>query len=123
VGSILYDFKTGLTLLADNRKLLRLTIGLSLHTLGFMLSYTFIPLFASVEQGLEKTLVRYLMKKRKILLFTRNPAKAEEMFGKMPTHADVTSLRIRKSYDIKWEKVGTGEFRGARFAFKLEETQ
>lgn len=74
-------------------------------------------------QDPEKTLVRYLMKKRKILLFTRNPAKAEEMFGKMPTHADVTSLRIRKSYDIKWEKVGTGEFRGARFAFKLEETQ
>ncbi|MEM3404196.1 MAG: MFS transporter [Nitrososphaeria archaeon] len=53
VGSLLYDFKTGLTLLKDNRKLLRLTLGLSLHTLGFMLSYTFIPLFASVEQGLD----------------------------------------------------------------------
>jgi len=61
VGSILYDFKTGLTLLADNRKLLRLTIGLSLHTLGFMLSYTFIPLFASVEQGLDVVSIGVLL--------------------------------------------------------------
>ena len=70
-----------------------------------------------------KALIKYLMKRRRSLLFTRDPAKVEMMFQKMPTHADVTSPKTSKSFNIKWEKVGSGEFQGARFTFELEELQ
>lgn len=68
-----------------------------------------------------KALIKYLMKRRRSLLFTRDPAKVELIFNKMPTHAQVISLKTKKSFDIKWERVGTGEFQGARFTFELKE--
>ena len=68
-----------------------------------------------------KALIKFLMKRRRSLLFTRDPTKVESMFQKMSTHADVTSPKTKNSFNIKWEKVGTGEFQGARFTFELEE--
>ena len=52
-SSFAQDFKTGIVQLREKPELANLAIGLSLHGLGVNMWSTFIPLYASQEQGLE----------------------------------------------------------------------
>lgn len=65
--------------------------------------------------------VKYLMKRRRSLLFTKDQAKVEQMFKDVPTKVSIIGKQVTKTYKVSWERVGTGEFPGARFTFTLEE--
>lgn len=65
--------------------------------------------------------VKYLMKRRRSLLFTKDPAKVEKLWKQLPQHVRIIGGQLTKAYDVKWEKVSTGEFAGAKFTFTLEE--
>lgn len=66
--------------------------------------------------------VRYLMKKRRSLLMTKDPQKVEELFTRLPLKIKIIGKQVTKTYDIKWERIGTEEFSGARFVFTIQES-
>lgn len=65
--------------------------------------------------------LKYLMKRRRSLLFTKDPAKVEELFAEVPSKISIIGANVTKTYKVNWERVSTGEFAGARFTFTLEE--
>ena len=65
--------------------------------------------------------VKYLMKRRRSLLFTKDPTKVEKLFADVPKRISIIGANVTKTYRVSWERVGTGEFPGARFTFTLEE--
>jgi predicted NAD-dependent protein-ADP-ribosyltransferase YbiA (DUF1768 family) len=67
--------------------------------------------------------VKYLMKRRRSLIFTKDPAKVEKLFSEVPTKISIIGANVTKTYKVNWERVGTGEFPGARFTFTLEEVE
>ena len=69
----------------------------------------------------QKVAVKYLMKRRRSLLFTKDPAKVEKLWDGLPQKVKIIGAQLSKTYGISWEKVGTKEFAGARFTFELEE--
>ena len=69
----------------------------------------------------QKVAVKYLMKRRRSLLFTKDPAKVEKLWEGLPKQVKIIGAQLNKTYGISWEKVGTKEFAGARFTFELEE--
>jgi predicted NAD-dependent protein-ADP-ribosyltransferase YbiA (DUF1768 family) len=69
----------------------------------------------------QKVAVKYLMKRRRSLLFTKDPAKVEKLWDDLPKQVKIIGAQLTKSYGVEWEKVGTKEFAGARFTFELTE--
>ena len=67
--------------------------------------------------------VKYLMKRRRSLIFTKDPAKVEKLFSAVPSQISIIGANVAKTYKITWERVSTGEFAGARFTFSLEEVK
>jgi len=67
--------------------------------------------------------VKYLMKRRRSLIFTKDPAKVEKLFAEVPKRISIIGANVTKTYNVTWERVSTGEFAGARFTFTLEEIQ
>lgn len=65
--------------------------------------------------------VKYLMKRRRSLLMTKDPAKVERLFADAPKKVSIIGANVTKTYKVSWERVGTSEFPGARFTFSLEE--
>jgi predicted NAD-dependent protein-ADP-ribosyltransferase YbiA (DUF1768 family) len=65
--------------------------------------------------------VKYLMKRRRSLIFTKDPAKVEKLFSAVPKELSIIGANVTKKYKVTWERVSTGEFAGARFTFTLEE--
>jgi len=65
--------------------------------------------------------VKYLMKRRRSLLSTKDPKKVEVLFSELPNQVQVIGKQLTKSYEVKWERTGTQEFAGARFTFTIEE--
>jgi hypothetical protein len=71
----------------------------------------------------QKVAVKYLMKRRRSLLFSKDPVKVERLWEDLPKEVKVVGAQMTKTYGVEWEKVGTREFAGARFTFELEEKQ
>jgi hypothetical protein len=65
--------------------------------------------------------VKYLMKRRRSLLSTKDPAKVEKMYTELPSEVKIIGKQLTKAYKVAWEKKGTGEFVGARFTFDMTE--
>ena len=65
--------------------------------------------------------VKYLMKRRRSLLMTKDPAKVETLYTSLPTQIMVKSKRVNRAYGINWERVGTENFEGSRFPFTISE--
>ena len=65
--------------------------------------------------------VKYLMKRRRSLLSTKDPAKVEKMYTELPSEVKIIGKQLTKTYKVSWEKKGTGEFVGARFTFDIAE--
>lgn len=65
--------------------------------------------------------VKYLMKRRRSLLSTRDPEKVETLFSELPVHVSIIGKQLTKNYDVRWERTGTEEFAGARFTFSINE--
>jgi hypothetical protein len=69
----------------------------------------------------QKVAIKYLMKRRRSLLSTRDPSKVEVLWEKLPRAVEVIGLRESKKYAVDWKRVGEEEFQGARFVFTLKE--
>jgi hypothetical protein len=65
--------------------------------------------------------VKYLMKKRRSLLMTKNSEKVEKLWQDLPKKIKIIGKQVTKEYGVKWERLGKEEFEGSRFAFTLED--
>jgi predicted NAD-dependent protein-ADP-ribosyltransferase YbiA (DUF1768 family) len=65
--------------------------------------------------------IKYLMKRRRSLLMTKDPAKVEQLYAGVPQTVKIVGKQVTKAFRVKWERVGTEEFTGARFVFTIEE--
>ena len=65
--------------------------------------------------------IKYLMKRRRSLLMTRDKEKVEKIFQDVPKAISIIGSQLIKSYKINWEREGTIEFEGSRFVFTLTE--
>ena len=87
----------------------------------------------NIDNGLEqipvegheprKVAIKYLMKRRRSLLMTKDPDKVERLYAELPQTIRVIGKKATKCYKINWERVSSGEFEGARFTFTLEERE
>jgi len=65
--------------------------------------------------------VKYLMKRRRSVIMTRNPEKVEKLFSALPNTIKILGKKGSWSYKVNWERVGKEEFEGARFIFTLDD--
>ena len=65
--------------------------------------------------------VKYLMKRRRSLLMTKNPEKSEKLWSDLPKTIKIIGKQLTREYKVNWEKMGTEEFEGSRFVFTLDE--
>ncbi len=65
--------------------------------------------------------VKYLMKRRRSLLMTKNSEKVEKLWQDLPSTIKIIGKQVTKEYRVKWERLGREEFEGSRFAFTLED--
>jgi hypothetical protein len=63
--------------------------------------------------------IKYLMKRRRSLLMTRDKEKVEKLFAGVPQTISIIGGHATKTYKINWEREGTTEFEGSRFVFTL----
>ncbi len=63
---------------------------------------------------------KYLMKRRRSLLVTKDKEKVNRLFDELPREVTVKGQQLDKTFKVNWERVGTTEFEGARFVFTLE---
>ena len=65
--------------------------------------------------------IKYLMKRRRSLLMTKNSEKVEKLWEDLPKNIRIIGKQVTRQYRVKWERLGTEEFEGSRFAFMLED--
>ena len=65
--------------------------------------------------------IKYLMKRRRSLLMTKNSEKVEKLWEDLPKKIKIIGKQVTKEYRIRWERLGSEEFEGSRFAFTLED--
>ena len=65
--------------------------------------------------------VKYLMKKRRSLLMTKNSEKIEKLWDDLPKNIRIIGKQVTREYSVKWERLGSEEFEGSRFAFTLQD--
>lgn len=65
--------------------------------------------------------VKYLMKRRRSLLMTKNPDKVEKLWTDLPKKIKIIGSQLTREYKINWERVGTEEYEGSRFTFTLDD--
>jgi hypothetical protein len=65
--------------------------------------------------------VKYLMKRRRSLLMTKDSEKVEKLWQDLPKRIKIMGKQVTKEYTVKWERLGQEEFEGSRFAFTLED--
>lgn len=65
--------------------------------------------------------IKYLMKRRRSLLMTKNSEKVEYLWQDLPKRIKIIGKQVTKEYRVKWERLGREEFEGSRFAFTLED--
>jgi predicted NAD-dependent protein-ADP-ribosyltransferase YbiA (DUF1768 family) len=65
--------------------------------------------------------VKYLMKRRRSLLMTKNSEKVEKLWQDLPKKIKIIGKQVTKEYRVDWERLGREEFEGSRFAFTLED--
>ena len=75
-----------------------------------------------VEGHIHKNVaIKYLMKRRRSLLMTKDKEKVEKLFADIPQTISIVGGHLTKSYQVNWEREGTTEFEGSRFVLTLTE--
>ena len=64
--------------------------------------------------------VKYLMKRRRSLLMTKNLEKVESLFADLPKKIRIIGKQITHNYEVNWERQGITEFEGSRYVFTLK---
>ena len=67
--------------------------------------------------------VRYLMKRRRSLLMTKNSERVEKLWTDLPKNIKVIGKQVIREYRVTWERLGSEAFEGSRFAFTLEDLE
>ena len=67
--------------------------------------------------------IKYLMRRRRSLLMTRDKTKVERLWESLPKTIKILGKQSAKNYKINWEREGKTEFEGSRFVFTLEELE
>jgi hypothetical protein len=66
--------------------------------------------------------LKYLMKRRRSLLMTKNPEKVEKLWTDLPKKIKIIGAQLTREYKITWERVGTEKtYEGSRFTFALDD--
>ncbi|MFL6481107.1 MAG: hypothetical protein ACJ71D_09465 [Nitrososphaera sp.] len=65
--------------------------------------------------------IKYLMKRRRSLLMTKNSEKVEVLWEALPKHIKIIGRQVTREYRVNWERLGSEEFEGSRFAFTLQD--
>lgn len=65
--------------------------------------------------------VKYLMRRRRSLLGTRDPKKVDTLYSSLPTNIKIIGKQLTHEYKINWARVGSAEFEGSRFVFTMDE--
>ena len=66
--------------------------------------------------------VKYLMKRRRSVLMTKNPEKVEKLYADLPTSIKIIGKQVTKVYNIAWQREGTEDtYAGSRFVFTMDE--
>ncbi len=47
--------------------------------------------------------VKYLMKRRRSLLMTKNPEKVEQLWDDLPKNLNIIGKQVTRRYRVKWE--------------------
>jgi predicted NAD-dependent protein-ADP-ribosyltransferase YbiA (DUF1768 family) len=48
--------------------------------------------------------VKYLMKRRRSVLMTKNPEKVEKLFADLPTTIKIVGKQVTKDYSVNWAR-------------------
>jgi hypothetical protein len=76
----------------------------------------------SVEGQVHKNVaIKYLMKRRRSLLMTKDLKKVEKLYSELPQSIKIIGKQVTRTYKINWEKEGIEEYQGSRFVFTLDE--
>jgi predicted NAD-dependent protein-ADP-ribosyltransferase YbiA (DUF1768 family) len=65
--------------------------------------------------------VKYLMKRRRSLLMTKDPQKVEVLYSDLPDTIKIIGKQITRCYAVKWEREGLEDYQGSRFVFRILE--
>ena len=65
--------------------------------------------------------VKYLMKRRRSLLMTRDVQKVERLYFDLPQTIKIIGKQVTRAYTVIWKKEGIEEMQGSRFVFTLSE--
>ncbi|HEY7507911.1 hypothetical protein [Candidatus Nitrososphaera sp. FF02] len=66
--------------------------------------------------------VKYLMKRRRSVLMTKNPEKVEKLYTDLPKKIKIIGKQLTKEYKITWQREGTEDtYAGSRFVFTMDE--
>ena len=65
--------------------------------------------------------LKYLMKRRRSILMTKDKEKVEKLFAILPRSISVIGKNVTHNYSVNWEREGITDFEGSRFVFTLEE--
>jgi len=76
----------------------------------------------SVEGQVHRNVaLKYLMRRRRSLLSTKDPEKVDNLYLDLPERIRIIGKVVTRAYKVIWQKEGTEEFQGSRFVFKLED--
>jgi len=65
--------------------------------------------------------VKYLMRRRRSILMTKNPEKVEKLWTDLPKKIKIIGRQLTREYKVNWERLGTEEYEGSRFVFTLDD--
>ncbi len=64
--------------------------------------------------------IKYLMKKRRSVLMTKNLEKVERLFADLPRKISIIGKNITHNYEVNWQRQGVTDFEGSRYVFTLK---
>jgi hypothetical protein len=67
--------------------------------------------------------VKYLMRRRRSLLGTKDPQKVDNLYSNLPTNIKIIGKQLTHEYKVNWERVGSSDFQGSRFVFTMDHLQ
>ena len=67
--------------------------------------------------------VKYLMRRRRSLLGTKDPQRLDVLYSSLPTNIKIIGKQLTHEYKVSWERVGSSDFQGSRFVFTVNQLQ
>jgi predicted NAD-dependent protein-ADP-ribosyltransferase YbiA (DUF1768 family) len=77
-----------------------------------------------VEGHIHKNVaVKYLMRRRRSVLMTKDLEKVERLYSDLPQTIKIIGKQVTHEYRVNWQREGTDDFQGSRFIFKIDEVR